>query len=107
MMRLSRFVRILCMLMLTLGQHAALAHVMEHHSAAAVHVAHGGADGPGSDASHCEFDGLYAQVLGGACTAACEPSILAGPDIRMLGAPGFLLRSEDPAHRSRGPPRLS
>jgi hypothetical protein len=107
MMRVSRFVRILCMLMLTLGQHAALAHVTEHHSAPAVHVAQGGADGPGSDAPHCEFDGLYAQMLGGACTAACEPAILGGPDIRALGTPGLLLRSEIPAHRSRGPPRLS
>ena len=107
MMRASRWIHILCMLMLPLGQHAALAHVAAHHSAPGSHVQHGGADDADSHAPECDFDGVYAQVLGGACTAAGEPAVLPGPDRGALGARGLQLRSDLPPHRSRGPPRLS
>lgn len=107
MARASRWIHIVCMLLVPLGQHAALAHAAEHHSAPEFHVPHGDADDAGSHVPECEFDGLYAQVLGGACTVAFQPALVPGPDPRALEAHGARLRPDLPAHRSRGPPVLS
>lgn len=110
MARASRWIHIVCMLLLPLGQHAALAHVAEHHFAPESHAPHadaGDADDAASHVPECEFDGLYAQVLGGACTVAFQPALVPGPDRRVLEAHGARLRPDLPAQRSRGPPVLS
>lgn len=111
MTRVSRWIHILCMLLLPLGQHAAVAHAAQHHAeqlpAAASHSPHFTADDAALELAGCELHGLYVQVLGGAYTTECQPSAFPGPDCAMLEEQSARTQPDLPAQRSRGPPALS
>ena len=111
MTAVRRWIHILCMLLLPLGQHAALAHAAQHYAPQVPAPAPQSQLLDGGDAvlqlAGCELHGLYAQVLGGACTAEGEPFLFLRPDAIVLEGQSARIRPDLPAHRSRGPPLLS
>jgi hypothetical protein len=102
-MKRSRWVDVICIVLLLYAQQQALVHAV-WHQALPSSIQHTDPSEASFGSAVCDFDGVFAQVLGAAGVSACRLSL---PPLA-VSAPNACLQSraesDPPACRSRGPP---
>lgn len=100
-----RLIAAVVVALLAFAQHAALAHGIWHAGEAA-HAGH--SDHSAGKLPGCDFDAVYAEVLGTSGTSLLPGAPeYAGRHAGPPGVPGSLVSASAPTPRSTGPPALS
>jgi hypothetical protein len=101
-----RCVHTVCILLLLFAQQAALAHAVWHQRAPST-TENLDVDKTSLQMGECDLHGVFAQVLGGACVNASDVSVPRLPNSESAESFQPRIKSDLPAHRSRGPPVLT